>query len=334
MMKSKPVITLILGAGASRAVSYGAEMPIRSPLDADFFQMLQRLVVTNKKDANAIRTVLEGVWERPGDQLWASMERLFYTLHRSAVIRYKVLEDGRGTDIGREFIAHFARAVLALLRAAHGKKECDHHKYMFSHLLPGDAIMTFNYDLVAERALRRYPSIPQFGPWIYGFGSSHNGAKTVPILHKLHGSVNWHTESDGNQQQPELRQKSWIDFDKKPGYQDYGPAFSILLPYWEKRVWISPWRGIWTRAARQLRKTTSLIIWGYSLPFTDMQARELIRLTLLSSTGPLDEVCVIDPSREAREKWRGQFVHQRFWEYDDFASFQEDLPPFFKYGSH
>jgi len=34
--------TLLLGAGASRAVSYAGKRSTRSPLDADFFELLQR----------------------------------------------------------------------------------------------------------------------------------------------------------------------------------------------------------------------------------------------------------------------------------------------------
>jgi hypothetical protein len=50
----------------------------------------------------------------------------------------------------------FARAIVALLRKAHGVRICGNHEYLLNGLGRKDAIISFNYDLVVERALRRY----------------------------------------------------------------------------------------------------------------------------------------------------------------------------------
>jgi hypothetical protein len=46
-------------------------------------------------------------------------------------------------------------------------------------------LITFNYDLVLEDALKRLGT-----PWDYGFESTQPALGSVPIL-KLHGSINW-----------------------------------------------------------------------------------------------------------------------------------------------
>jgi hypothetical protein len=69
--------TLVLGAGASRAVSYANTGDIPSPLDSDFFDLLQRLE-PHEKDEPAVKAVLEWSMEPKDVGLRRSMERLFY----------------------------------------------------------------------------------------------------------------------------------------------------------------------------------------------------------------------------------------------------------------
>src|SRR4051794_25680346 len=119
--------TIVLGAGASRAVSYAHEADYASPLDADFFDLLQRLTVEAKgEDSEAVESVLRRVRNLP-DEYWGTMERAFYTLHLRTYLAAKL--DHQGLDDSAEtLLAEFARAVQRLLRAAHGKRVCLHHQ--------------------------------------------------------------------------------------------------------------------------------------------------------------------------------------------------------------
>jgi hypothetical protein len=72
-------IALVLGAGASRGVSYAKTRDIPSPLDRDFFDLLQRLD-PNGKDEQQIDRTLRWVQQLP-IEYWRSMEKSFYTLH-------------------------------------------------------------------------------------------------------------------------------------------------------------------------------------------------------------------------------------------------------------
>jgi hypothetical protein len=197
------VRTIILGAGASRAVNYADRVRMLSPLDGEFYDLLQRLgVPLDPEDAAAVGDILSRA--REGD-LWESMERMFYTLDLRCSMKDMLFSNGPGAKRADEFRKSFARSVQVLLKAAHAPntmEECQHHEDLFEPLGGGDAIITFNYDLVAESALRKKLSVAipgeriKFPEWLYGFSDRPDSGKDCPRLYKLHGSVNWETASE------------------------------------------------------------------------------------------------------------------------------------------
>ncbi|HXJ93626.1 MAG TPA: hypothetical protein VMT20_12165 [Terriglobia bacterium] len=113
----KPVQTILLGAGASRGVSYADWVPMQSPLDADFYELLRRLKrPADNEDAAAVKHVLE---EACKSKLWESMEKMFYTLDLRCSMMDMLFPDESGKKRADEFRKNFARSVQALLRAAH-----------------------------------------------------------------------------------------------------------------------------------------------------------------------------------------------------------------------
>ena len=142
---------LVLGAAASRSVSYAHTGDIQSPLDYDFFDLLQRLS-PNKVDVGAVDRVLSAV-RLYAPQHRRSMEKAFYTLHLRSYLSEKLGVNGVESD--RAMIRDFACAIQALLRAAHGKKVCCYHSQILNNFHETDAVISFNYDLVAERAIRK-----------------------------------------------------------------------------------------------------------------------------------------------------------------------------------
>jgi hypothetical protein len=113
--------------------------------------------------------------------------------------------------------------------------------------------------------------------------------------------VNWVYDED--EENFTVRQKSWKDFEEEPGYRAHSikGLFAVMLPYWDKKVEEGPWCQIWRQAGAHLQKTVRLIVWGYSLPLTDLKALELLRLSL--------------------------FPGQRFWPYEDIEEFLGHPPP-------
>src|ERR1700726_1242520 len=88
-------VTFVLGAGA-RAVSYARRTDVASPLDRDFFDLLQRLQAKEKDDV-AVRWVLGKILTLPFEYR-RSLERAFYTLHLRSYLQRKL----SGTDESEE----------------------------------------------------------------------------------------------------------------------------------------------------------------------------------------------------------------------------------------
>lgn len=308
-MGNKDRTTLVLGAGASRSVSYANEMESLSPLDSDFFELMQKRHPSNDKEIAAIEMLKQEVLAHPEDRLWESMERLFYTMYLRSEMRNLLFDREPPSPLG--IITNFSRATQSVLRAAHRKRVCKHHVEVLRRLDHPDAIITFNYDLVVERALSElHGTTTQFGGWIYGFESLRVENGSCPLIHKLHGSSNWLRGSDG---QFEVNQDSWRTFNDHPGYQR---SAAIMLPFWDKKIEQPPWSYIWRKAARQLEDTKTLIVWGYSLPPTDLKARELFRLGLQS----VKRVVVIDPSNETVRRWRELCLTAEFSRFSDISA--------------
>jgi len=352
---SRPTITVILGAGASRDVSYDTGVIrsgrdhrswIPSPLDFDFFDLLQRLEARTEPGTarESIRGIIKKIVNFEGEQpLWQSMERAFYNLHERAVLDYQLFRAAKGPDLGHELIEDFLASIRALLDEAHGEQISDNHRYLFQRLYHPDAVLTFNYDFVAERAVasrfyaRHSPDTStRFGEWFYALAEREQSAPIdVPTLYKLHGSLNWKLEDEHGETRNARRDwpGNWPEFAKelvytptvREGYgQDKRWRPPILLPYWEKRVESGVWLELWRAAAEQLRKTDILIIWGYSLPATDLKARELLSLAFGREGANLRRVVVIDPSKETQERWRRMFLRQAFFRYQSFKEFKPD----------
>lgn len=321
MTAPRPTV-VVLGAGASRAVSYSDKKELPSPLDADFFDLLQRLT-PRSEDQKAVRRVLSSVSLLPLEY-WRSLERAFFTLQLRAYLHGKL--EGRKPPFEDEaVIADFARSIQAVLRAAHGTAVCTFHTALTKRLHAHDTFISFNYDLVPERAIWKIAIHRQanFGPWLYGFESGPKGAD-IPLILKLHGSANWRF-TDWKAGRLRVLTHEWDNLSRAPGYlaRGVGTKFPIFLPFWDKRIEQRPWLPLWQGAYEKLKRAGKVVVWGYSLPRTDIKAQHLFRLALEDRNVKL---CVIDPSSETRGRWRELLRKAKFWEYRGIDKFL-DHPP-------
>ena len=319
-----PPVTIVLGAGASRGVSYSNETPVPSPLDGDFFDLLERLQPSDK-DEHAVNFVLQQCSTIADLELRRSMERAFYTLHLRSYLLEKLWNDPKAKAKTEKLVGNFARAVQSLLRASHGTRVCDHHQRLLSPLTETDLVISFNYDLAVERALRQKAERDQalFGPWIYGFENAQR--QSIPLILKLHGSSNWGLASS---KEFTVRTRYWSDFDLKPGYRAHegiGTVFPIFLPFWDKRIEHKPWQALWSLAANALAQTKFLLVWGYSLPLTDVKSRELFNLCLPEGGAGI-EMCVIDPSRASRARWKTLLPSAGYRGFESISNFFKYRP--------
>jgi hypothetical protein len=150
-------------------------------------------------------------------------------------------------------------------------------------LAPESVVITLNYDVALERALRNA------GKWDigdgYGFTAFPNRTPSPTKVYKLHGSVNWFQEPVRDEPPPLMFPRDFAILgydalvDPRIGSGGIGVNNSgtFILPDPNKRFyWQRFWVPLWTEAAKGLRGTNEVFIHGYSMPTADSKARELL----------------------------------------------------------
>lgn len=162
------------------------------------------------------------------------------------------------------------------------------------------AVVTTNYDILAERGLRisERPRVHRPG-FHYGYGSEDlegsgypsyahirqiSVSGHVPLL-KIHGSISW-----------SLREGRLVR------YQDCRPAIrgdaAIVAPMTDKKL-PDYFRPIWNQAHTVLSESNTWIVVGYSLPEYDLLVRDMLR----DCSTQKPQIHVFDPDRSVVESY-------------------------------
>jgi hypothetical protein len=164
----------------------------------------------------------------------------------------------------------------------------DYARFARDIVVPGDCVLTFNYDVSLE------PHLMSEEKWRlgdgYGFAMEGFENQSPVKMLKLHGSVNWRFPAGWNG-------RPWIDsseiaFLGYPGWTDpryIGPIAdaqgTMILPARCKRFFVESsfgrlhddfWDGLWRQAALALHRSTEIVTCGYSLPEYDARACDML----------------------------------------------------------
>ena len=305
-----PPTAVILGAG----FSYVAGLPLAKDLfDCEF-------LVRSKAAKQRFEAVLQG-W-----RAWQSMhpahgpEQFLTEIYRSRIppvpwpwateIVAAILATPLPCDRG----AYQARYAGRITRPVNVLEHDAFWEVMLSRFAIA-AVVTTNYDLLAERGLRHRPMQRPYRPGIhYGGlirpqvlkGTALPFSVTKPErqieleggipLYKLHGSLNW-----------------GLDAGVLSLYQDNRPAFrhgsdaQIVPPVLEKEAptWLA---HVWNGARQALASCSTWIVCGYSLPIYDQSITQLF----IDAAAPraLTKISLLDPNAHAlRDRWRAVAPH-------------------------
>ncbi len=176
---------------------------------------------------------------------------------------------------------------------------------------PGDV------DCLPESAIGACAQEPQVGP-LYWLGRSTDNEmqRSVPLLLKLHGSLNWGVCTDpacdapvqqfpfftharhgseaprSHSAEQEMRSRACqyhpLPNDKRPKHRPY-----IVPPTWKQERHGYALRRIWTRAQLDLSSAARVVIVGHSLPATDSYLRHFLALGLTRTSDK--RVLVVNP---------------------------------------
>ncbi|QEC50448.1 hypothetical protein FSW04_24590 [Baekduia soli] len=290
---------VVLGAGATRGASFvgdsGQLHP--PPLDADFFRLLSRSPAGRSQQARAL---LKYVAKNHSSVLDVSMEAIFVELQGSADF-YEQFNIGRGRIVRepQRTIEHFYRVLPAVMKHS-VTDSCAHHEAIAASLESGDAIISFNYDCLIDRALklkgaRRWNPDSGYGlalndgtdEWKQ-WGGGPDASEPIKLL-KLHGSLNWEFDSTGA-----------VSLLPDP-YDRDSAAGAVVPPLGRKPVSEEPFLQAWRAAREVVRRTERLIVIGYSLPAADYLVRSLFRADV--DNDRLKELLVVDPASAVADRF-------------------------------
>ena len=196
-------------------------------------------------------------------------------------------------------------------------------KHLYSDAFPNQtaAVISFNYDIAADMSMYRAGLGPDY---IIDKPSGH--PLLVPLL-KLHGSLNWATETATRKIRP-LHLASYFQHYSSNGYLgntgtrlpigsqlvEYFSRFGgaevelepvIVPPSWNKADYHNALSEVWASAAIHLSEAEQIFVIGYSLPETDSFFRHLYALGCVSAT-PLRRIAVFNPDTSGATNARFQ----------------------------
>jgi hypothetical protein len=285
----------IFGAGASRHVGY----PLASTMGTELLQWM----LTTSDVSGQFQPTAELVINRFGEfpniedvitQLSSAIKKLHRDVQEENVER-TILGNARGW---------MAAAIREWFREIHNNGAPFYSEFAQNVVVPGDAIVTFNYDDSVERELS------QNKKWElstgYGFSLGPALQQSPILMLKLHGSVNWLTSLFGGATTGPIAVGSNLSMGQHPvihkadaaylGYPDFvghlypggGATPCLIMPGRTKeffydtsfgREFTEFWDQLWLQASEALKRSDRIVLIGYSLLRVDERACDLILRT-------------------------------------------------------
>ena len=162
-----------------------------------------------------------------------------------------------------------------------------------------DTVITFNYDLILDRALQALDIQPDYAldPGLTRTYDLPRVQRTCSVL-KLHGSTNWGVCGSCRESilvlqgkvtdTPEQFRRETCD---KCRSQRFQPL--LIPPSWDKSEYQAIMTPVWAKAVAELRAATRICIIGYSMPQSDLFFKYLLTLALSQNHG-LYKLIVVD----------------------------------------
>ncbi len=356
-------LVLLIGSGATRAQA-PKRCPITKlpPLDNGFFSQIRAPI---SKDVRLVRikSYLSRTYKYdPRVQGLDSFETIASILYADA---YAPATQGQAYPILLDLITFLSSRIASTVNPLRPNSYNLLQRILYgiiTDLGPENvSIITFNYDLQIERALRRAGSrvgsspgsILSF-PGCYRMQNTANAVRSVtgasrfmstatlnhrhdgiPVL-KLHGSLNWvsgYKSQIPAQNQffsPRKRTIYITNVDqvtnwpvriptRAPGRLFGYPRLVPPVPH-KSVLFHDEIKDIWSEAHKALSDADELLVFGYSCPFSDQEAANLIRST--SGVGrKLKRVMIVDPKSSVVDRYASLTDAKSIYWYHDAREF-------------
>jgi hypothetical protein len=310
--------TFVFGAGASVHAGY--------PLASELWRAMERWARAAFPEGHYFRIAVDTM--NAEFDLTKSFELVLTDLDKRIEAFLKEEPRTRESISQKAILGQLRFAVTDMIRfyfASLRSQPAELYRIFASDVLaPGDAVITFNYDLTLDREVRR------FGKWNigkgYGFEIDGVTSGDSPCkLFKLHGSTNWRGEpfqgnlggfSQLNLGEMSLSQRpviatpevEYLGYSNASDPRSHNARVSIeclIMPTAKKkfftqtsfgREWEGFWDSLWSQAGEALEISNEVHLIGYSIPEYDTRARELFA-TRIRKGVPTRVCCHSDTAR-------------------------------------
>lgn len=318
---------LVLGAGASFGayISDGTRNGIETrtpPLDSDFFKAAKRAFGIKGASGpqftawREFRKALVSVGINEKRLMTLRLEELATYLEARTQL---AVQHTSGRPYQYEKALKLLKQVICFtLKETNGTKYCRHLRQVIS-LLDPVAIVTFNYDLIAEQTLLK---MKKFNWSAHSYCSSQKielvskagrrktapidkrvrPAQAIPVL-KLHGSINWKSiRRQGIRKNQRVVLAGMRSYPSQELDYSRPPAEALIVPPVASKTEIKDeLKHVWRIATRHLRDSSRWVVWGYSFPWTDTVTSVLMRTALWNHRGGFKPLWIINPDSKVSD---------------------------------
>ena len=261
---------------------------------------------------------------------FSELKLRYETLNDYEAVMTDLLEGSSGVEANER--SNLRRAIEEAIRnyfdSIRDRPACLYERLARDHIQEGDIVITFNYDMGIERALRSASLWEIDGGYGFKVRDAQQASK-VSVL-KLHGSTNWrallyvHTGCGMGPlrfaPRPALFDSDW----KYLGYHGFRDPMCdgignvslfnlMIMPSRNKSFHIETsfgremepfWDDLWKQAERAITSAVEIVVIGYSMPDADQWAQKLL-LNYAREATPISISCGIS-SGDIESRFRKQ----------------------------
>jgi hypothetical protein len=212
---------------------------------------------------------------------------------------------------GADRLAPLIELVAITISKALEGPPCSKHMKLSDSLKTGDVVISFNYDILMDNALRNSRKLTDYG-YLVPFQKAEDAPSEVTLL-KLHGSMNWlHCSYCGSYFLTRSKKMCewYVSLPRtcpKCNQSNVYLERVIIPPLLTKDYSTQPMEYLWSEAERQLHRAREIVVIGYSFPHTDFATEALFRIGLPWTAQRQTRFTVVNPDKNVFERFSRAF---------------------------
>ena len=294
----------ILGAGASAGYDRSST-GMQCPSAKNFFTVAQGIIGSDLVNSHESFKNIVNFLEKYFNLSFSELEEA--GMDMQDVLTFLDLEiDYSDSEVELDLLRRARHEFMDLLTITFNNvlqgPPCPYHAALAAGLEEGDAVISFNYDLLMDTAL--FHNNPHWNPATgYGFWAASREKRQVApsalYLLKPHGSFNWVACSTCGSIYvlPPIQSgvpANWNSLRSLvPNHWDHQLDRLIIPPSLKKDVHGRVMQQVWMKAHQALKEAGRIVIIGYSLPATDFLVKRLLYRSV-SMNSKLRQLEVVD----------------------------------------